>query len=83
MVSGALVVSTFVVVSVALLSVVVKFKDIVVVVENGRVVALLMSVVVLATRSGKAREVESGTRRRESITIVASDSLLLLILFCF
>ena len=82
MVSGALVVSTFVVVSVALLSVVVKFKDIVVVVENGRVVALLMSVVVLATRSGKAREVESGTRRRESITIVASDSLLLLILFC-
>ena len=60
--------SVVVAISVALLSVDVMSKDIVVVVE------LLKPVVVLATRSGKAKEVESGTRRRENITI-ASDSL--------
>ena len=61
--------SVVVAISVTLLSVDVMFKDIVVV-----VVELLKPVVVLATRSGKAKEVESGTRRRENITI-ASDSL--------
>ena len=60
--------SVVVAISVALLSVDVMFKDIVVAVE------LLNPVVVLATRSGKAKEVERGTRRRENITI-ASDSL--------
>ena len=64
-----MVTSVVVAISVALLSVDVMFKDIVVV-----VVELLKPVVVLATRSGKAKEVESGTRRRENITI-ASDSL--------
>ena len=59
--------SVVVAISVALLSVDVMFKDTVVV-----VVELLKPVVVLATRSGKAKEVESGKRRRENI---ASDSL--------
>ena len=61
--------SVVVAISVALLSVDVMFKDTVVV-----VVELLKPVVVLATRSGKAKEVERGTRREENITI-ASDSL--------